>query len=269
MEHFLVKPDYDTIAKYYSMSESKEQFADQYAEDGYPIVIDAYYNSKDELFFSGDHIKQVEKAFKVILLKYDLLDHYDNLLFLILKKKYQTDQIFFAMEDEYLPQKRAQELAKLILAFKTVSEDHLVSISLKTTDSSDTAILKDKKLISWLGKLLLKAIDENKEPISLFSLTGDKFLRGSIEELKSIAKKTIKSPYVGRKKYLADFCFYLHPYLISETAIRPDVETNFSDSELNFYYEVLVLLEMLPNHDRIGSNPEDYIRTLLKNEFKK
>lgn len=267
MDYFLVYPDFDILSKYYSFQYPIEEMKLNYV-NGYAIVIDSYRNQENEWFFCGDHVKQVEDGFRDILCKYDLLEHYNNLLFLALNKKYEIDQISFALEDEYLPQKRVQELAKLVLAFKTTAEGNLISLNLKTGNNDNSPIIKDQKLIGWIGKLLLDAIEEGKEPINLFSLTGDTFLRGSTDQLKEMANKKFKSPYVGRKKYLADFCFYLHPYLVEQTAIRPDVKTLVSDNQINFYFDTLVLFDML-NPKQIDSEPKDYMRTLLKNHIRK
>lgn len=265
MKHFLVRPDFDIVSKYYTLQDSVELMKVFYA-DGYPIVIDCYCNSKGEWFYTDDHINEVEIGFKAILRKYGLQVHYENLLFLVLNKKWEIDQVSFALEDEYVVQKRAQELAKLLLAFKDTAENQYQGLQLKTTNSNLSPVVKDKKLISWLGSLLIDAIDQEKEPIGLLSLTGDKFLRGTIEKLKEVANRRIANPNAVRKKYLADFCLNLYPYLVSETNIRPDAKTLVSDNQLNFYFDTLVLLGML-NSDKIHSEPKDYMRTLLKNHL--
>ena len=266
MEYFLLKPNYVTLSRYISFGMTQEQFEMNYA-DGYPLMIDAYYDSNDHLKFSGDHIQEVEEGFKAITERFGLTEHHENLFFLALSKRYEMDQVAFVLQDEYLAQKRAQELAKLILAFKVTPQDKLYALQLKTNDTETSPNIKDNALTSWIGKLLLDAIERNQEPIGLFGLTGDKFLRGSVEQLREIASRKIPNPSTGRNKYLADFCLYLYPYLINETDIRPDVSTLFSDNQLKFYFELLALLDML-NPSRIDSYPEDYMRTILKYRIK-
>lgn len=270
MDHILLKPNLHILSKYYKFSETPEN-CEKLLTEGIMITPNPYYNNKNQLKFGGEHLKLIESDFKAITKRYDLADHYHNLLFLALAQYISIDETMLHYEEEYIYKKRSKELAGLLLALKTTSLKQFHSLQLRT--NTDTIKVTDKHLCDWLGKIILEAVHNEKEPVHLFGLSLDQFIRGSteitgnkdlnLELLKTTASMRLKAPHIGNKKYIAELCLYLYPYLVNETSIRPNSTVRFSDRQLNFYFEMLILFEMISPD--IYSDGKNYMRTVLMN----
>lgn len=270
MDHILLKPNLHILSKHYEFSDTPEMW-EKIRTEGFMITPNPYYNNKNHLKFGGEHLKLIEREFKALTEKYDIADHYDNLLFLALSKYISIDETMLYYEEEYMYKKRSKELASLLLALKTTPLKKFDSLQLRT--NTDTIKVTDKHLCEWLGKIILEAVNNGKEPVHLFGLSVDQFIRGSneitgnkdlnLELLMNTASMKLKAPHIGNKKYVAQLCLYLYPYLINETSIRPNSKVRFSDKQLNFYFDMLTLFEMVSPKENYDA--KDYMRTSLKN----
>ncbi|HTD99682.1 MAG TPA: hypothetical protein VK668_10355 [Mucilaginibacter sp.] len=237
----------------------------QYYADGYPIVIDWYYTE--------DSVKAIDDGFKAIVNKYALIDHYDNLLFLSLGKIQEIEAILYELNFQYAQKKRTKELAELLLAFGESSLNQYHGILLKTL--TKTAKITDKKIIHWIGTLISEGVKKGNLPLTDFEYSiMDAFYVDSengkdlsIEKLKMEASKTVHAPKKQERSLYADFCFYLYNYLIKETEIKPNSEVLVSDTQLNFYFDLLELFGFIDS-SKIGSENKDYLSSLLRNRLK-
>lgn len=265
--HFLLHPNFHILSEYLSDSRSAEELHTEFA-NGYEIVVNRYH--------TDDLIKSVECRFRKILEKYDLIDHYDNLLMLALDKLNEIEKILDELCLQNEQQLRTKQLAGLLLAHKEAEERTYNSLSLKTTSRFNTVKVDDKKTINWILSIVHDGIRDGKFgsigdiAFGIANLFFDDTETGKVinnEKLKKEASKPIASYKKEITAYNADFCLHLYWYLDGETAIRPDKNTFVSDEMCNFFFELLVLFE-LKDPDKISSDAKDYVRSLLTQRAK-
>lgn len=262
---FVLSPNFTVLVNYFPFEETAEQLQQKYA-NGFEYLVEFYDNDED--------IRRIKEGFQVIAAKYDLSNHYDNLLLIALYKLNITEAALYELRLQHPLQERTKELANLLLAFRQSERKHLNSFALKTF--TNAAKVTDGWAIEWILTLLEKGIAKGQYPIGGFDYSlnekfhdtlpnGDKVL--SLQKLKEEAERPVVSYKRMVKSYHADFCLYVYRYLDQETDIRPDKTKLLSDAQLNFFYELMVLLEMI-NPDTIDSEPKDYIGSLLRNRIK-
>jgi hypothetical protein len=216
-----------------------------------------------------------EKDFKELLAKYNLIEHYDNLLYLTL---YTFDSAWQGIQwayDDYQSKKRARELAKLLLLLKQTAPGKLCGIGFSSL--MDTAKTTDPLLNDWISKTLENAIESKSFPIGAF---GDNVLQmltdkhnplepepANIDKLKRYASKRLVNPKNQITKGKATICLSIYHYLQGETNLKASENTIFSDAQLNFLFKLLQLLKQV-DEQNIDSEPKDYMRTLLMNYLK-
>jgi hypothetical protein len=167
---------------------------------------------------------------------------------------------------------RGREVAQLLLTFKETEPKDYHSIQFKTR--LGTTKVTDKRVIELVLNLLSEGIRDRNYGIGSFEWTLSEQLfddtpKGkqlSIPKLEVQAKQTIISHKRKEKGLLADFCLYMFKYLEVETDMRPEKTKLLPDRMLHFYYDVLVLFELIdPN--TIESEPKDYVSSLLRNRI--
>lgn len=262
MPHFLLFPDYELFVKYNQVTETVEELIETY-KDGFVFEVEPYRRNDGKGWrFDDEHIQEVETEFNKLVVKYNLLPHKDTLLLIALRSHKEIITLNDEVEDAYIHRKRAKELAQLILALKGSRVNTHNSISIKTL--TESVKLTDEKLVSWINSLIMDAIDKKKIPYHVMGF--QEMLMQSEEALQSMAEQRLtKFKY---KPMLAQFCCKLHVYLVYETDIMPDKTKDFSDNVLNFYFELLVLLDMI-DKGRIESDHKDYMRSVLVNYVNK
>jgi hypothetical protein len=260
MDHFLLHPNFSTLSKYIELQDSLNNELN--FKDGIEVRVEPFFDSQNDLKFCGDHILEIESGFRLICNKYNISEHYDNLMYLSLSMLKEIDELKFHAEDTYAYKKRSKELAQLLLAFKESGERHFTNLMLKTLTS--TVKISEPKLMTWICSLIEDSIQNGSVPYHVLGLE-DMQMNDEVQ-LEIKANQRLIIPPVGFKKYYADFCFHLYPYLINETRLRPEANVLLSDAMANFYFDLLVLLEML-NPNEVQSEPQDYIRTILKNRI--
>ncbi|HQT23998.1 MAG: hypothetical protein B7X86_14365 [Sphingobacteriales bacterium 17-39-43] len=262
MPHFLLFPDYELFLKYNQSTETVEELTETY-KDGLQFEVEPYYrNDGNGWRFDEEYIKKVETEFDKLVDTYNLLPQRDTLFLLALISYNKIIALNDTIEQTYLHTKRSKELAQLIRALKGSKVSTHNSVSIKTL--TESVILTDQKLVTWINSLIMDAIKENQMPFDIMGFQG-KSLQ-SDEVLQSIAKQRL--PKFKFQPMLVEFCSSLYPFLVQETDIKPDENTMFSDNMLNFYFELLVMLDMI-DKEKIGSDHKDYMRSVLVNYMKK
>lgn len=261
MEHFQLRPDYKKISKYCSLPTSLEQLEDHFA-DGYPIVLNSYFNGV-EYTFTGNHLTHVKKALRVLINWYNLAGEHENILFILLST-YQSidnanDYLFF----NYTRKIQTKQLAKLLLAFKTTPQNQIISMTLKTNLNSSTSKITDQELISWIYSAIQNKLD--REQTHPGFMTPHDMQLQSQEDLIWHTNQKVPKPI---KVPAIEYVMPLHHYLINETALRPEAGTQLSDRMANFYFSLLVILEVI-NPDKIQSEGKDYIHASFANHQKR
>lgn len=261
MPHFLLFPDFELYLKYTQSKETVEELSETY-KDGLQFEVEPYYRNDGKGWrFDEEHIQEVETEFNKLVDKYNLLPHKDTLLLIALMSHKEIIGINDVVEETYIHTKRAKELAQLILTLKGSKVSTHNTISIKTL--TENVKLTDDKLVNWINSLILDSIRNNQIPYNIMGFQGQSMQ--SDEVLQSMAKQRL--PKFKYLPMLSEFCCKLHPYLVFETDIKPD-NTEFSDNMLNFYFELLVLLDMI-DKERIESDHKDYMRSVLVNYMNK
>lgn len=264
MLYFNPRPNFHLLSKYILFPVSIESMEGQ-SQEGYAIMIDWYD--------TDEKVEEIDNAFKGILNRYGLNDHYDNLLFLTLGKLQEIEAIQYEINFQYNQKKRTKELAGFLLGYIEGNEDQSYTLLLKTF--MGTSKVSDSNLVQWICKSIIKALIKGDMSINdyeynirelLFDKT-DKGLILSKEKLELEAKKTIASPKRNIRALHAGFCFYIYEYLVKETNIKPDTNVMFSDAQLMFYFDLLVLFEFI-NRDEIDSEEKDFMRAILVNRIR-
>ncbi|MBE9584011.1 hypothetical protein IM792_06080 [Mucilaginibacter sp. JRF] len=265
MTNFLVKPDYHLLSKYYRLSTEPDIMQEKYSGG---LIVELMMCTTNE------QASAIRQGFETIVNKYDLFAHLNNLLYLVFNKINIIDSVLYEYDWAYSYAKRTRELAQYLLAFKESDISRRNGLILKTQTS--TAKIEDANLIELIGNSLIKALKTGNVPLSVIEYnTIDRFfdqdgndLKLSLTKLRREANTNLESPKKRYNEQLIEFCLYLYPYLTNETSIKPSENTLVSDAQLNFYFDLLCLFEFL-SPDNISSEPKDYMRTLLKNKFKK
>lgn len=261
MLYFNPKPDYLLLSSYYDLGDV-ECLQTLYAE-GHPIVIDWYDTDKK--------VDQFLAEFELILKRYDLVSHIDNLLFLILGKAKELETAMYELSLRYQQNKRVKELAALLLTFIETQPKNYNALLFKT-DLEETVKLTDSKLLSWVRNIILDKVVNGALPIVEFGLDfKDVISKDSdgtelnIAKLNELASMKLVKPGNKLKSLHADFCLYLYQYLVNESNIKAEKDTLLSDKLLLFYFDILVLLKFV-DEDRIESDPKDYVGAMLRNK---
>ena len=262
MLYFNPKPNFLVIGKYYSFQEDLATLTKEYS-DGIPIVID--------WFDTEEKVEKINEAFRSVIEKFDLSNHYDDLLFLCLNKIQEIELIELELIFQSSQQARSKELAKLLLALQDHTHNGNSQIVIKTR--KDTVKITDTKLNNWLTKSIVTAVGRGDLSVSDFDLRfKDATIKDSPDALNNeVLKEILSSPTINLKQQgtslFVDFCLYLYPYLVNETAIKADKNVLFSDSQLNFYFELLELFGYLSRWN-IQAENKDYMSSLLWNRIR-
>lgn len=262
MNHFLLFPDYRLISNYTPLSQDLDGLIEHYTHTGYPISLNSTHNGKEWIFI-GTHLDGVKLQLETIISQHHLVDHRDNILFILLYTYQLIDDA-----DEYLHfnlhrKSQTKQLAKLLLALKVTPEHQLVSLNLKTVHESGTTKITDQELIKWI----YKGIQQQLASGSLHPgfMTPFDMALNSEEDLKTHAEQVIPRP---TRAPIADYFMPLHKYLINETDFKPEGNAKLSDDMARFYFELLTILEVIKPDD-ITSEPKDYIHACFTNHARR
>ena len=161
--------------------------------------------------------------------------------------------------------------------------DREYELILKAKDSRTNVIkenvtIKDQKLIAWMSKFVIDAIDNCEAPVYLFGINENAILRKrssgppTIKQLKQAASTKSKkySPDLN-KQSIGQFCLELLPFLNNETSLKAKEGKKTSDRQLSFLYEVCKLFDLIDKDfdtDSLDVTPIKHMRTLLSDSRK-
>lgn len=221
---------------------------------------------------------EVERAFKRLTVKYNIVEHHDTILYICLVESNNAELQLRRKHDTYKSYKRLKELAQLLLLYKPEQKHKPRTIT--ATSLTNTVKLTDEILIEWLGTIVNNAIEElqfsvaqfGEEAFTLMSNKDGKIIDGkqslNYHAIEIVAKQHIQKPGIrDRNKYLSSFLFMVFNFLSNETVLTTEPNVKFSDDQLNFLFHVAKLFDWL-REDDFESEPKDYIKTLLNNRIK-
>lgn len=254
---FTVNPDFEIIKKYYFKDADEDAF--------YGLIADF----KDSGCRYDSHIAQDQteqekdeflKDFAAILNKYNLVTHYENLLYISLYLYERYWDTYASWHQYYESEKRAVQLAKLVDFLHSISDDKTIDISFK--NGSKKAKLDDKHLSNWIKQVILGAVQQANFPL-VFGDYALNTLKGlTPDEFKAISKHKAKNPKADYNSAVARFCLSLYRFINVETVLKASEGSRFSDAQCNFFFEICSLFKML-SPENISSEPKDYTRSIL------
>jgi hypothetical protein len=301
MDYFIVRPDYARIAKYHKLeiprdalkTESEEDkleylhaLTKKHSESGIEIFIDAYYKPRSTnpnlLMFGPEHIELVCQEFDRIVKYYDVENHKEDLLYMILLMVQGFNSYHYLGNETYYYNQRIKEISHFLLAIKD-NENKSYELNLKSRDSHtniirENVIIKDQELIKWMSKLIIDLIEDGKAPVYLFGCYENTISRRqglgplTLKELRAAA--SFKNQTYSRglnKQSVGSFCLALLPYLNNETALRTKEGKKSSDRQISFLYDVCKLFDLMEKDfdvDSIDVNPVKHLRTLIRDTEK-
>jgi hypothetical protein len=220
----------------------------------------------------------IEEAFKALVEKYNIVKHYDTLLYICLVESNDAELKLNHIHDTYKNYNRVKELAQLLLLYKPDKRHR--PTNLKVSGVMDTVKLTDKVLVEWVGTTIKNAIEELAfnpselgESVFSFIATDDGSIGSSRQPLnyaiiERLANQTKRKPGIReRNKNLSNFLLRVWNFVDNETILTTEPGVRFSDHQLNFLFKVAELFEWLKGID-FDSEDKDYIYTLLGNRIK-
>jgi hypothetical protein len=299
MEYFIVRPNYAQIAKYHHISlpsedlvklktdKQKLQYLNKLTKEqfknGIELMIESYYKDS-KLLFDDEHVKEVLVEFEAILERYDLVQHRENLLFMIVNLVQSLNSNYdYLQYESYEFQQRLKELAGFMYSLKNNTKDKIYTLTLKSKDretskAMDTFSITDQKLIEWMTKFVIDVIDRGDAPLYLFGIYENAVNRKkssgptTLRELKDAASITNNSTFQSRNKQTTgQFCLCLIPYLNGETPLKIAKGKETNDKQLKFLYDICTLFDLIDKRfesDIKDVTPERHMRTLLKDTRK-
>jgi len=210
--------------------------------------------------------------------KNNLLEHTDELLYIILMEDEILSDSMLDAEMNYQDIQNAIEVSNFLLAFKRAENNQYFQIGIKenigTTykPKTESAYVRNHEISKWMCQTIYDAIEAKKFPLGIF---GETFLASAFnnnisksalileENLLKTANLKNKKPSVLRKKMLVTFCNYLRNYLEVHTHLKIPIGVSLTDAHSNLFFDVLETIGYL-NRDAIESEPKDYIASMFQ-----
>lgn len=257
MVHFVLKPNQNIINNYII-------FQDEIRTSGEVIVSMDYYHNETL-------IRECEDGFRILLAKYDLSKHYDNLLLLCLSGMQHYETVLYEADQYNTRRRRLKELAKLLVAYENINQSSdPVSLRLKGLQS---AKVTDRVLCMYIGQLIKDNIVSDSYPVIDFGFDLSEFIDDtsgsrciSSVKIKDVAASKLLNINKLAKSQVCSICFTLLRYFNGETIYSREDDTNFSDSQLNVLYDILIHFNLLSERyfDKTADyEPKDYMRNYL------
>lgn len=259
-----LKPDFNKLKTFFPNITDVDVTRIQH-EGGVPVNLE---------YMSDVGYLRVAEGLKSTVIKYDIEDHYDELLYLILQKNEQIRERYDAYQQNYSDDQTSKEVARFLLAYKESKPNQHFQLVAKPVTGS--VAIKDTAVAKWMSEQIYKSIESRDFPLGIFGekllydLFGDDFNSDtpiSIERLKATAELKPRKPTVRVKKLLVEFCLYIQVYLLNETKLTAPPEVLLTDVQANFFFDILESIGYL-DRDEIESEPKDYIHAMFRNHIK-
>ena len=216
----------------------------------------------------------VSKGLISVLERYNLAEHYNELLYLILSKNEDIAERYLTIWQNYTDDQTSRELAVFLLAYKTSNPKQPFQLTAKSFTT--TASIKSTPVARWMADTIYNAIEKQEFPLDVFGtkvmldLFGDNPFDVdsiSIERLEATTTLNPRKPTVRLRKLYVEFCKYIQLYLINETHLTLPEGMRLTDAHANLFFDLLELLGYY-NYDDIESEPKDFMHAMFKNSSK-
>jgi hypothetical protein len=259
-----IKPNFNKLKTYFP-DITAEQILQIAEEGGVSVNLD---------YMTEESFLRVSEGFKNICNKYKVTEHYDELLYLIMRKNEQIRSRYDAYWQNYEDDQTSKEVAKFLLAFKESKPNHHFQLVAKPITGS--VAIKDSGIAKWMCEQIYNKIEAREYPLGLFGeklsydLFGEEGQRGdtlSLERLRATSNLKPRKPTTKVNRLYVEFCIYLQVYLINHTSLTAPPETLLTDVQANFFFDVLELIGYL-DRDKVQSEPKDYMHAMFNNSIK-
>jgi hypothetical protein len=219
--------------------------------------------------------KTVEQRFSELVGDFDLLEHRDTLLYVVLLESNHADVAYQLVHDTYTQRLRDKQLAQFLMLYKPGNKR--LPTNIKVSSLEKTVKLTDSGLLMWFGDLVKQFLQrgefipgEHGSSLFKFLQTDDSQIDSKQQlnyaVIEAISSLTIKKPNIrDRNKHLASFLLVVWNVLDRETPLRAVQGAKFSDHQIKFLFEVAEIFGWL-NRLQIDSEPKDYLYSLLNNQ---
>lgn len=266
---FNIRPNYKLLNKYGYITLTSKELDDLDLREE-PLLYETEF--KPENVSREDFLG----AFIPLITEFDLIEYIDTIFYIILYEYDRYNTILFHAYKTYESKKSSKELAAFLLCLSETPESKLSALKLTTLTS--TVKITDKKLVSWIGRLVKQGLENGNfswgelgEGVYELMPSDEKGISFDApldyDKLTVIAGKSVKNPNTLVKRHLALFLNNIWYFLENETNLTTLGESKYTDRQLNFLFKLGELLGCL-NENGIESEPKDYIRTLFENYIK-
>jgi hypothetical protein len=291
MHEIRIKPDFNKLIDYFPdtsaekvkyieehglrirLSYSDEKDSDTHKE---PYQIDLDYTTEKQLsaLYNG-----LRKGIKFKHYSY-VKESVDEVILLALLGNERLGKDFRWYIEFYEGDKKAKEIAKLLLHCKKVIVDKTSSILFKGDTKSRGKIeavslrIADENIMTWIYDLIYRSIVSAKFPLGAFG--GQVYSHLDInpfgttteidfEKIDKTANLNLKSPNVQHKRLLMFLCADMLRFLRKHTILNNKPKVRLTNDQANFFYDLLCVLGHL-NRDDHTILGRDYMHTLFKNK---
>lgn len=257
-----LSPNFNKL-KFYFRDKSQEEITNA-TNNG----VSLQYDFIDEIEFN-----RISNGLLPIFERYQLTEHYNELLYLILRGMAATDEKYNLLIDIYNEKMKVREVAQFLLTIKELKSNDNLQLVLKPSTSSSAAI-KNNAIARWMAELIYEQIEKKNftmevfgsQLYTLFDVGGNVDFNAPIDlsKLEALANSRPKNPKPMLKKYNYLSCLSMQPFLDEHTLLKLPDDVKLTDAQANFFFDVLEHIGYI-NRDNINSEPKDYMHALFAN----
>jgi hypothetical protein len=261
----IILPNYRKLGLYYPNLNAKQ-------------IVQIEERGGDESYFeyqSEESFSRIAGGLKNVCEAYNIVEHYTEILFLLMLKNEQIRVRYDAYWQNYNDDLTSKEVAQFLLTYKESKPNTHFNLVAKPANGS-SATIKDTAVARWMAEQLYNKIEQREFPLGIFGekltydLFGDDYNSTSpisIENLRNTANRSPRKPTVRLKKLFTELCLFIQPYLDEQTILARSNGALLSDGQANFFFEVLETLGYI-NSNEIQSEPKDYIYAMFANNVR-
>lgn len=260
-----LSPDFNKL-KFYFRDKTDAEVADA-TKNGVTIGFE---------YLDENEYERISQGLRRIFNEYGLSEHYNELLYFILRANESSNVQYNQLVDIYNENLKAREVAQFLLAIHQLKANEKVQLVVKPTTTPSVAI-KDVSIATWMAELIYTNIEQKNFPLDLFgtTLSGQLFNERYFDEdspldlakLEALANSRPKNPKPRLKKLNYQLCIFLQPFLEEHTHMTLPDNVKLTDAQANFFFDVLELIGYF-DRESIDSEPKDYMHALFANNSK-
>jgi hypothetical protein len=233
---------------------------------------------ENDMLWKTDEATRIEKGFREITEKYNITQHYHDLLYYILNIHEQAlrvldyENTINKDSDTKVVKRKAKEIAKLLMLYNDNHNDRLVELKFTPRKGAPLTV-KSKELNQWLHTVIKEALNKADFPIDelanhLLFVIPDKDGNRDMKTIAETANMPIPAIGVAYTKAITELLLAIHAFVTLEEILVSASEVRYSNESLKFLYETAVLFNWLsPKH--YEAEQADYIQSLFANYMKR